>query len=214
MKHNFANSIKIVLLILVFALAIFWVTSKSRSDQSPVSQTAVSEYQAAQKNATLSDEEKIKVAINAYFTIIYESHKLVKAQDFSPILEDKTLSWVQKEKDKQEIELYIAYRFDLAYQSYKFTLDYDALEIKDNEAVVQLKEGHAVVYKATAPIVSELSGLPHRITLHKLGGSWSIYKDEYEDINTRLLDTESVEQIKKQIDENYNLMMKTEPSYK
>lgn len=196
----------IVLLLLAFAFTSIGATSQASIEQkSAVSQAAISNYLAAQHNANLSDEEKIKTAIDAYFTIRYEGQKLVKAQDFSVLVEDNNLAWVNKEKDKREIELYIASLFDLAYQSYKFTLDYDSIEIKDNEAVVHLKQNHQVAYKAVAPQVSKLSGLPHTITLHDKNGIWTIYKDEYEDEYTRLLETTTKDEVKQQVNKNYRI---------
>lgn len=175
----------------------------TKNKNTPISAIAISNYLAAQQNADLNDEEKIKTAIDAYFTLRYEGQKSIMEQNFSSLIEDSTLDWVKKEKDKREIELYIASLFDLGYQSYKFILDYDSIEIENDKAVVLLKQSHQVVYKAVAPQISELSGLPHIITLHSKNGVWSIYKDEYEDEYTRLIETTPKEKIKQQVDENY-----------
>lgn len=125
----------------------------------PESQIALQNYQQAQADPNLSDEEKIKAAIDAYFTIRHEGQAVLARkdfpaylkdinhagwvttsaqQDFSMLVEDASAEWVTKEKDKREIELYLAALFDLGYQSYKFELDYDAIEINGDEAIVQL----------------------------------------------------------------------------
>jgi hypothetical protein len=85
--------------------------------QKTANEIIISKYQTAQRNPNLSDEEKIKVAIDAYFTIKYESQKFLEEQDFSLLLDDETLEWVKKEKDKREVELYLAELFDLNFST-------------------------------------------------------------------------------------------------
>lgn len=194
-----------------FVLLLIALTFTSIGASSPVqygqisttTQIAFSNYLATQQSEDLSDEEKIKAAIDAYFIARYEGQKVLEQQDFSPLLDDDTLDWVKKEKDKREIELYIATLFDLGYQNYSFTLDYDSIEIQKNKAVVELRQSHQVVYESIAPEISELANLPHTITLHNKDGIWVIYKDQYEDEYTKLLDTTPKENVKQQIDENY-----------
>ena len=114
MKHNLhvnkpIQHIGYILLIVVFAFASIGASSsQTHAEHATVSQIVISNYLAAQQNPNLSDEEKIKAAIDAYFTLRYEGQKLLEAQDFSALLEDDSLDWVRKEKDKREIELYIA----------------------------------------------------------------------------------------------------------
>lgn len=198
-------SISILLTIMTVAFTSIGATPLSTTEQKSESQIAISNYLAAQQNPDLSDEEKIKAVIGAYFTVRYESHKLLKAQDFSIMLEDTSLDWVKKEKDKQDIELYIASLFDLSYQSYNFTIDYDSIIIEQNKANVQLRQSHQVVYEILAPEISELADLPHTITLYNKNGTWVINADTYQDEYTRLLDTTSKDMVKQQIDENYNI---------
>lgn len=208
MKHNLKGSqvirflgtlllTSVIMLLSVAASPAKTITSKSTS------QVAISKYFAAQQNPNLTDEDKIKTAIAAYFTTRYEGQKLLTTQDFSPILEDNSLAWVQKEKDKREIELYNASLFDLKYQSYSYTLDYDTIDIRNKKATVQLHESHEVVFDAIAPEVSKLANLKHTITLHSKGGVWAIYQDEYEDELSQQLNHTTKANIKSQIDQNY-----------
>lgn len=175
MKHNMhvhksINKVGSILLILIFAFASIGATSyradsQSHTERMSESQIAISRYQTAQQNANLSDEEKIKAAIDAYFTLRYEGQKLIEVQDFSSLVEDKRLGWVKKEKDKREIELYLATLFDLGYQSYTYKLDYDSVEIKNNKATVQVRESHQVIFAVIAPEISIMSNLQHTFTL-------------------------------------------------
>jgi len=167
------------------------------------SQTAIANYLAAQRNRDLSNEEKIKIAIDTYFILRYEGQKAIAAQDFSLLVEDNSLDWVKKEIDKREIELYIACMFDIGYQSYHFNLDYSSIEVKNDTAEVLLMESHQVVFNAIAPQVSEMSGLSHQITLHNKKGFWVIYQDQYKEENTQQIASTPKEEIKKQVDANY-----------
>lgn len=193
----------IVLLALMILLSSVAATHPTAVNSKSVTETAISQYIAAQSNPQLSDEEKIKTAIDTYFTTRYEGQELLAAQDFSPVLEDNSLAWVQKEKDKREIELYLASLFDLKYVTYNYTLDYDSIEIKNNKATVLLRESHTVVFEALAPEPSELFNLPHVFTLHNRKGQWVIYKDEYQDELSEEMSQLNKEQIKKIVDQNY-----------
>lgn len=194
--------IMILALALVFsALAAASPVLAARS----VSQTAISNYLAAQTNPALTDQQKIKAAIDAYFTTRYEGQKLLQTQEFSAVLSDAAQPWVKMENNKRDIEIYNAQRFDLQYLSYKYTLDYGAINIKNDTATVRLYESHEVVFKALAPVVSGMSNLEHVFTLQNKGGMWSIAQDKYQDELSQELENISVDQIKQQIDENYRL---------
>ena len=197
------QKVSIFALILVLAVVSVAAISPANIQQKSVSQMAIANYIVAQHNPNLSDEEKIKAAIDAYFTTRYEGQKLLVQEDFSQVLEDDTLDWVKKEKDKREIELYVAVLFDLKYVSYNYTLDYDSIEIKNNKATVQLRENHQVVFDAIAPEVSELANLQHIFTLHNKKGVWGIYKDEYQDELSRGMEFATKEELRKKVDENY-----------
>jgi len=156
----------------------------------------------AQQNADLSDEEKIKAAIDAYFALRYEGQKTLVAQDFFDLIEDNTLDWVKKEKDKRDIEIYIADLYDTPYASYSYTIDYDSIGIDKKKALVQLRESNEVI---TMPdlITSKMGNLPHTFTLHNKKDSWVIYKDEYQDEISEGLKNQTKEELLKQVDDNY-----------
>jgi hypothetical protein len=203
-----------VFLALVFALGTIGATSQTVKNKNTVSQISVSNYLEAQKNDNLSEEEKIKSAINAYFTTRYEGQKLLSQEDFSPLLEDNTLDWVKKEQDKREIELYIASLFKLNYQSYEFSLDYDSIKIENDHATVILRESHQVVFKAIAPEVSKMGYLQHEFSLSNKNGKWVIVTDQYEDELSQALDSKSKGELLKQVDENYQLELDVEANSK
>lgn len=213
MKHDLhgikgLKHIGVMLLILAIAFVSSGAVYQQAPDQNPIANTqasraAISDYLAAQQNTDLSDEEKIKVVIDAYFTLRYEGQKAVREQDFSSLVEDNNLDWVKKEQDKREIELYIASLFDLGYQSYKFSLNYDSIEIEGDQAVVQLRESHQVVFNAIAPEVSGMANLKHIIMLHNKKDGWVISGNQYQDELSQALDSMAKEDIKKRVDENY-----------
>ncbi|MBI3172706.1 MAG: amidase domain-containing protein [Chloroflexi bacterium] len=189
----------LVLGVLIFALLSIGAMPQKKHGQSPV----IDSYLAAQDNKSLGDEEKIKVAINAYFTLRYEGQKNLELRDFSVLLKDKTSDWVIKETDKREVELAIASMYGLGYEKYSFTLDYDSIEINKTQAVVQLREGHEVIFKAHAPEPSYLYNLKHVFNLEKIGNKWVIVEDKYQDDLTPLMENETKEQILSRLQSDY-----------
>lgn len=183
-------------------LSIVAVTLPTQAQTQSVTEAAIANYNSAQANNALSDEEKIKVAIDAYFTLRYESRKLLQVQDFSVLLEDNTLDWVQKEIDKQDIEIYIATLYNSPYVSYRYTLDYGSVKIDKETAVVQLRESNEVVIKLSSE-ASKMANLLHIFTLHNQDGAWVIYKDEYQDELSQGLAFQTKEELLQQVDENY-----------
>ena len=65
----------------------------------------------------MTDEDKIKNAIDVYFKLRYEGQKLLEAQNFSFLIanDPQTQAWAQREKDKREVELYNAATYRLNY---------------------------------------------------------------------------------------------------
>lgn len=205
-------------------------SSLATQGNSPESQKALQKYQEAQADPNLSDEEKIKSLVDAYFTTRYEGQAALARQDFSKYLkdassaewvaaaarqdfsmlvEDASAEWVTKENDKREIELYLAALFDLGYQSYKFTLDYDSIQINEEEAIVQLRESRRIVYNALAPDESRQSNLRHTLIFHDKKGVWVLYKGKCEDMLSEELDYRTKDEIKKQVNENFKNQFKT-----
>jgi hypothetical protein len=157
-----------------------------------INQVTTASRSVAPQKTDLSNEEQIKAVIETYFTIRYEGQKSIVAQDFSFLVQDDTSEWVKKERDKREIELYIADLFNLGYQSYKYYLDYDSIKIDGDQAIVQLRESHQVVFNAIAPEVSYMSNLKHTITLINEKDGWVISKDDYQDDLSGLIDSASI----------------------
>jgi len=211
MKHNLKINKNIwyassMILLLTFVFTFVATVSPAHAGvnaEKSVSQTAISNYLAAQANPALSDQQKIKAAIDAYFTARYEGQKLLKTQNFSVLLKDTSLPWVKKENDKRQIELYIAKLFGLKYLSYAYQLKYEAISIQKNQAVIQLRESHQVVFEATTPTVSKMANLLHSIALYNRNGSWVISTDEYQDDLSSELNHMTKADILKKVDSNY-----------
>jgi hypothetical protein len=195
--------VAVMLVLQVLPVSARGEVSLSAVQQKTASETAISKYQTAQLNPNLSDVEKIKAVIDAYFVLRYEGMKVLEEQDLSTLLEDIILEWVGKEKDRREVEIFMATLTGLKYQSYQFVLDYDSIEIKGNKAVVQLQESNEVVYETMAPEVTQLAGLQHTFVLHSKRGIWSIYKEEYQDEFSKVFDENSKDQLIEQINKKY-----------
>lgn len=204
MKHSVSTDKALqypsfILLVLLFAL-----TSLGASPQPNVStsKAAIANSLKLQQDTDTSDEEKIKSVIDAYFIARYEGMKLLEEQDFSTLLEDDTLDWVKKEKDRREVEIYMATLTGLKFQSYQYTLIYDSIEVKNNKATVQLNENLEVVYETMSPETTYLANLQHTFVLHNKKGVWSIHKEEYQDEFSKVFAENSKEEIKERFKKN------------
>jgi hypothetical protein len=88
-NNKLLRRIGFVLLLITLTFTSIGASSPIQYEQKPTTtQIAFSNYLAVQQNEDLSDEEKIKAAIDAYFTSRYEGQKLLEQQDFSPLLDD------------------------------------------------------------------------------------------------------------------------------
>ncbi len=190
-------------LLIIMLLFVSIGASSSSSFQQSVSQIAISNYLAAQQDPNLDDEAKIKAAIDSYFTLKYEGQKLLEPQDFSILIENEALDWVKMEKDKRDIEIYVANLYESPYLKYKYTLDYDSIIISGNKATVQLRESNEVTTKRDLS-TSYMGNLPHLFILHKIDPKgWVIYQDEYQDEISQGLVLQTKEELLQKANENY-----------
>ena len=190
-------------LLIIMLLFVSIGASSSSSFQQSVSQIAISYYLAAQQDPNLDDEAKIKAAIDSYFTLKYEGQKLLEPQDFSILIENEALDWVKMEKDKRDIEIYVANLYESPYLKYKYTLDYDSIIISGNKATVQLRESNEVTTKRDLS-TSYMGNLPHLFILHKIDPKgWVIYQDEYQDELSQGLALQTKEELLQKVNENY-----------
>jgi hypothetical protein len=203
MKRTVIKNIGTMLLISIFALTSIGAIPQSALRAMSVSELAVTAALEIQKDPNLSEEEKIKSVINAYFVTRYESMKMLDKQEFSSLIQGDDLKWITQENDRREVEIYIATLAGLRYQDYKFSLDYDLIEIKNGKAVVELRESHDVIYETMAPEVTKLANLHHTFMLQKNNHKWTISKEEYRDEFSDVYSAYSKEQIKEQFRKNF-----------
>lgn len=183
-------------ILLVFSLSTS-ISAVIAQGPPPQERSVVSNYLETQANSTLTDEDKIKNTIDTYFRLRYESQKLLELQDFSFLTASslQAQSWAEQEREKREIELFIASTYNLNYVEYEYFLDYDSIEVNRASAIVRLRESHSVVFEAVAPEISKLSGLEHVITLRKTRTGWVVVSDEYQDEITQLMANETKDAI-------------------
>lgn len=192
------------LILLIVMLAFLCVAATPSNPLPPsASQRAIASYLAAERDPNLDDEAKIKAAIDAYFTLRYEGQKLLEPQDFSILVENEDLDWVKMEKDKLDIEIYVAKLYESPYLEYKYTLDYDSIILSGNEATIHLRESNEVTAKRDLSI-SYMGNLPHLFILHKIDPKgWVIYQHEYQDELSQGLALQSKEELLQKVNENY-----------
>ncbi|MCU0285196.1 MAG: amidase domain-containing protein [Acidobacteria bacterium] len=156
----------------------------------------------------------IKNVIDKYFTMKYEFHKTTIPQDFKSLEVDNPTArkWLEREKIREEIELYVATLYRLNYRSYKFSLDYKNINVKGNQAEILLYENHEVVFEACDPEVSEFHNQRHVITLEKRGNNWMIINDEYSDELSVVLKYESRDKIIENARETHDYELKQNPN--
>ncbi|MGC1378155.1 MAG: amidase domain-containing protein [Anaerolineales bacterium] len=167
---------------------------------------------AAQANPTLNNEQKIKAAIDAYFMLRYEGQKTLNAKGYLPLVSTRNdaRKWLQKEQDKQEIEIFQGKTVGLNYLTYKYKLNYQNIKIVDNTANVVLFENNEVVYSVSAPVVTKLANLKHVISLVLTSNSWKITDDNYRDELTQLMQYNSKAEIEQSIRNEYEANLKSQ----
>lgn len=152
------------------------------------------------------DVNGIKSAIDKYFNMRYESRSTLIPQDFKSLESNNriTTKWLQKEKNRQDIELYVASIYHLNYQKYKYELDYKKIQVNGNRAEINLNENHEVIFEACAPEVSKFYNHNHKITMIKTGNNWTIENDDYTDELSVVMKYVSKEELMETARANYD----------
>lgn len=215
----YRKSSHLIGLVVVLAFLLIGVGSVSAAGPLPLANQSeghnsfVAHYLEAQAASDLTDQDKIKEAIDTYFRLRYEGQRLLETQDFALLLENPSRAWVQKEQDKREIEIYNAILNRLNYVKYKYWLNYDSLEVDPGgrQAVVVLQENHDVVFEAIAPEVSKLRNLEHTILLARHGDRWAVIQDDYRDELSEVLQYETKETIMERVRQNSISSLRQEP---
>lgn len=169
--------------------------------------SGVTQSRASTSGEMLVDEENIKVTINEYFTMRYESRLAKTSTDFSTLAvpaESKAQAWIQLELDRQEIEIFIAKTFQVDYLNYEFYLDYEEIQLSGIDAIVKVKESNKLYYLSDPSSPSEIKNLVHTIILQKIDGQWKILDDQYKDETIRLVESLPMEEIKDNIQKNHD----------
>ncbi len=140
----------------------------------------------------IDEQAEIKAVIDQYFKSRYEGQRLLVQQDFNCFTDGspRAKQFVQKERDKREVELLQAELFGLNYQTYNYTLDFSRVEVDQEvkRASVTVLDGHDVVFAGHAPIVSKQRNVAHAIELRHDGADWRIVEDDYVDDIRRMID--------------------------
>jgi len=142
---------------------------------------------------SLSANDRIEITgrIRAYFDARYRSFQTLELQslDGFTVQTPESESFLKMEKAKLMAQLGGAKACRLAYSGYEYTLDYKDISVDEasHRVTVSLAEGHDVVYQISDemrpenPIVSKMRNLAHTIVLERLGGTWKIVSDTYQD---------------------------------
>ena len=163
-------------------------------------------------------EYQIKYVIDYYFSTRYEGQKRGSMIDFSAAICDwiqESKNWHDEEKNKREIELFIAQEFNLEYAQFDYHLEYESIRylLNGKKAIVILKESHQVMFNEIQPQISKLSNREHIISLRKKNDQWYISYDQYDSEFSQILKDYSKEEILRNVHENSTKEIKILESY-
>ncbi len=139
-------------------------------------------YQASQADPNLSDEEKIKAAIQTYFDLKARSLVLGESLDLGFVIDRST----EAGTDLYNYELGLL-QCNLAGWRYGgtpstecvYTWTYDSIETADMEAEVMLRLSGE--YRDPGdPRVSRFGNEPHAVSLVRSSGGWKLIRDVYD----------------------------------
>jgi len=160
-----------------------------------------------------TDQNQVISLIENYFTVRYKTIQDLELKDFSSMIADTTKgnSFFKAENEKLEIEIYHGKIYQLGYLDFEFFLDFEKISISRDgmTAIVDVIEGHDVVFEISAPQISSMRNLNHKITLQNINGDWKITSDIYDDYLWRMLRSteKSKAEILLSIDESMQMML-------
>lgn len=137
-----------------------------------------------------SDEDQIKAAVQAYFSLRYQALQANLPLVLDAVVDQtdpKTSEWLKLEADRREVEMFIHSEYEMQILAYKFDLNYTRIEIIQNRASVHLFEGNEITYANNPDYPAALAGLEHELSLLKANDQWLISNDDYSDEIVRLL---------------------------
>lgn len=177
------SHLSLVFILIMFITALGVITANAGAER--------------ERTASLAEEAKIREVIRNYFDKRYRSRATNLLEDFNGFAgrSPEATSFLNRETEKLEIEIYNAKLHHLRYTQYEYTLDFNDISIdgENHIATVSLVEGHDVVFEISEmiakmyPIVSKMRNLEHTIILRKNQGGWKIVSDHYDDLLWRML---------------------------
>jgi len=141
------------------------------------------QYQAAQADSALTDGEKIRNAVDTYFTLRYTGRRLNRVPDL------KFLFAIESEGGQTCLEYetgllqYCSYgwqRHTIQWSAYNYRPEYPQIFVSGNKAIVQVQPWVDYSY-ADVPEERNTAGSElHTIKVRKAHGAWQLVEDSYE----------------------------------
>ena len=185
------------------------LSAQASPDLVPMPATIAEAYRTTQADPALSDEEKIKATIDAYFNVGYLERQQGRGVDFASVISAQTAdkSWLQSERDRRDI-LIAQTALRLKFVSFAYTLTYSSIQIEKEFATATLAESHEVVFEVSSPEVSKMAGLVHEVRLHRDVDGWRLVADKYQDELSQLMATTPKSQILAAIEHERQVMLR------
>lgn len=139
-------------------------------------------FNCTEAKAVNKEEVVIKEKVEEYFRLKYES---LANLEFDNKLKEIFKEESEKLNALDLLEIDINWRkgqqVDYKFKDYNYNIEYLNCTPKKDECNINLSENHRIRYSCLGEYESILENQLHKIQLRKLGGTWYIVKDMYED---------------------------------
>lgn len=142
------------------------------------------DYLAAQSSPSLSDAEKVRAAVDVYFTLKYESRARETALNLAIVVDTTSRSG----RTLHDYELGRLHYSIACYQAtgtlvseYFYRPEYQSLDIQNHTATVRIRPWVDLIYADDRGRPAEGGGEPHTVTLTRGKSGWRIIGDQYRD---------------------------------
>jgi len=141
-------------------------------------------YSAAQSDPRLTDEERVRVAVDTYFTLQYESMVRQRALDPGFVIDHSTPAG----QDLYNYELgrlrysIACWKYtDTVLERYSYRPAYESVTVTGDTATVRVRSRADAVWVGTPDRVDKIGGVLHVIDLVETAGGWKLIRDSYDD---------------------------------
>jgi len=141
-------------------------------------------YDTAQADPDLTDDAQVRAAVDAYFTLKYESMVQRRALDPGFVIDRTTRAGqdlYNYELGRLQYSIACWEHTDTVLDSYSYRPEYESVTVTGDRATVRVHPGGDAVWADTPDRVDGLGAVPHVIDLVKTADGWKLIRDDYDD---------------------------------